>query len=82
MTGHPVVTIPIGQSADGLPIGVQVVGRRWQEPALLAAAEQIATCADGYQRPPGYEPSDPPVKHRPGMPGLEELCRSWRPAPA
>jgi amidase len=55
VSGHPVVTMPIGRSADGLPIGVQLVGRRWHELALLHAAEQIAACAGGYQRPPGYE---------------------------
>ena len=53
-TGHPVVVIPIGRSSDGLPIGVQIVGKRWGEMELLAVAEQIATVTDGYQRPPGY----------------------------
>jgi amidase len=54
MTGHPVVTIPIGSSAGGLPIGVQVVGRRWQEMALLDVATMISSVGDGYQNPPGY----------------------------
>ncbi len=53
-TGHPVVVIPIGLSSDGLPIGVQIVGKRWGEMELLAVAEQIATVTGGYQRPPGY----------------------------
>lgn len=53
-TGHPVVVIPIGLVSDGLPIGVQIVGKRWGEMELLAAAEQIATVTDGDQRPPGY----------------------------
>jgi amidase len=52
LTGHPVVTLPIGQTAQGLPVGVQVVGRRWQEMALLNTAEQLAACTAGYQRPP------------------------------
>jgi amidase len=53
-TGHPVVVVPIGRSSDGLPIGVQIVGKRWGEMELLAVAEQIAAVAGGYQRPPGY----------------------------
>jgi len=53
LTGHPVVTIPIGRNALGLPIGVQVVGRRWQEMALLNAAERLAGLTDGFQPPPG-----------------------------
>ena len=39
LTGHPVVTIPIGSSSEGLPIGVQLIGRRWQEMALLDVAK-------------------------------------------
>ncbi len=52
LTGHPVVTIPIGLTAQGLPVGVQVVGRRWQELALLGAAELIAGQTQGYRPPP------------------------------
>jgi amidase len=37
-TGHPAVAIPVGRDAEGLPIGVQLVGRRWGEARLLAAA--------------------------------------------
>ena len=54
MTGHPVVTMPIGLSPEGLPIGVQVVGSRWQEMALLNTVRQIASVTRGFQRPPGY----------------------------
>ena len=54
VTGHPAVTLPIGTSSQGLPVGVQVIGRRWQEMALLNTAEQIATCTPGYQCPPGF----------------------------
>jgi amidase len=55
VTGHPAVTIPIGTTSQGLPVGVQVIGRRWQEMALLNTAEQIATCTLGYQCPPGFD---------------------------
>jgi amidase len=51
LTGHPVVTIPIGLTAQGLPVGVQVVGRRWQEMTLQNTAEQIALQTSGYQSP-------------------------------
>jgi amidase len=57
MTGSPVVTIPIGFSSQGLPVGVQVVGRRWQELDLLNVAEQIAKQTVGYQPPPAYAPA-------------------------
>jgi Asp-tRNA(Asn)/Glu-tRNA(Gln) amidotransferase A subunit family amidase len=37
----PVVTVPAGRSNDGLPIGVQVVGRPFAEEMVLRAAEII-----------------------------------------
>ena len=37
----PVVTVPAGRSHDGLPIGVQVVGRPFAEEMVLRAAEII-----------------------------------------
>jgi amidase len=42
LTGHPVVVVPVGRSSEGLPIGVQVVGRRWEDLRLLGIAERIA----------------------------------------
>jgi len=52
LTGHPVVTIPLGLTSQGLPVGVQVVGRRWAELGLLDVASQIDAVAQGYQPPP------------------------------
>jgi Asp-tRNA(Asn)/Glu-tRNA(Gln) amidotransferase A subunit family amidase len=37
----PVVTVPAGRSADGLPIGVQIVGRPREEEMVLAVAEIV-----------------------------------------
>lgn len=37
----PVVTVPAGRSADGLPIGVQIVGRPQAEELVLAVAEIV-----------------------------------------
>jgi aspartyl-tRNA(Asn)/glutamyl-tRNA(Gln) amidotransferase subunit A len=35
ITGHPAMTVPCGFGADGLPIGVQIVGRLHDEPTVL-----------------------------------------------
>lgn len=53
LTGNPVVTLPLTQSTQGLPIGVQVVGSRWQDTHLLNVAEAVGEMTDGYQKPPG-----------------------------
>ena len=39
----PVVTIPAGKSAEGLPIGVQIAGGPFTEELILAAAEIVET---------------------------------------
>jgi Asp-tRNA(Asn)/Glu-tRNA(Gln) amidotransferase A subunit family amidase len=44
LTGLPAISFPVGYGFDGLPIGMQVIGRAHGEPALLRlslAAEQV-----------------------------------------
>jgi aspartyl-tRNA(Asn)/glutamyl-tRNA(Gln) amidotransferase subunit A len=38
LTGHPVISIPIGQTGNGLPCGLQLVGHRKQTTALVEVA--------------------------------------------
>jgi amidase len=54
LTGNPVVTLPLPRSSEGLPIGVQVVGKRWGEIPLLAIARQLSEIIGPFQRPPGF----------------------------
>ena len=35
MTGLPAVSFPVGYTAQGLPIGMQAIGRAWEESLLL-----------------------------------------------
>ena len=37
---------------EGLPIGVQVVGRPWEDEAVLAVAAKIEAATGGFRRPP------------------------------
>ena len=53
LTGHPAVVIPIGQTQAGLPIGLQIVGKRWREIELLGIAEQCDRIIGQFQPPPG-----------------------------
>jgi len=54
LTGNPVVVLPLTRSNEGLPIGLQLVGRRWGEMKLLAVAERIAELTIPFDCPPGY----------------------------
>jgi amidase len=43
LLGTPAVIVPVGRSDEGLPIGVQIVARPWQEEVVLAAAAELET---------------------------------------
>lgn len=51
MSGHPAVTVPSGLHGSGLPMGVQVVGRYFDEATVLAVAAAIEG-APRFQIPP------------------------------
>ena len=48
----PAVALPSGFSASGLPLGIQLVGRRGSEDLLLDAAEQFQRETDWHTRLP------------------------------
>ena len=53
LTGQPAASVPCGWTDDGLPIGLQIVGRRFDDLTVLRAAaafEQASPWAD--RRPP------------------------------
>ncbi|NKB68392.1 MAG: amidase [Candidatus Latescibacteria bacterium] len=52
LTGHPVVTCPMGLADDGLPVGIQIVGRRWGDGDLLAFVQRLAQFVGPLQHPP------------------------------
>jgi Asp-tRNA(Asn)/Glu-tRNA(Gln) amidotransferase A subunit family amidase len=48
----PSVCVPAGRSREGLPIGVQIVGRPFAEESVLAAALILEKSLGGWQPPP------------------------------
>jgi amidase len=51
-TGHPAVVLPYTLDRDGLPIGLQLVGRRWNESHLLGVAKAVSAITGQFRRPP------------------------------
>ncbi|MDJ0756481.1 MAG: amidase [Ardenticatenaceae bacterium] len=49
LTGWPAGVVRAGTSADGLPIGVQVVAPPWREDIVLAVMQQIENIFGGWQ---------------------------------
>ena len=53
LTGLPAISVPCGFSAEGLPIGLQIVGRHHQDFSVLQAAHAFEQATQfGKRRPP------------------------------
>ena len=54
VNGCPTVVMPLGRDQDGLPFGVQLMAKRWNDEGLLAIAQVISEVGCEFHRPPGY----------------------------
>ncbi len=52
LLGNPAAVAPVGQSPEGLPIGVQIVGRPWKEEQVLACAARVEESCGAWRIPP------------------------------
>jgi aspartyl-tRNA(Asn)/glutamyl-tRNA(Gln) amidotransferase subunit A len=52
LTGQPAISVPAGMSADGLPIGVQLAGRLFDDATVLAAAHAFTEATKWHRRRP------------------------------
>jgi len=56
LTGHPAISVPCGYSADGLPIGLQIAGRRHADAAVLCAAAAFEQAMPELPKRPPLDP--------------------------
>jgi Asp-tRNA(Asn)/Glu-tRNA(Gln) amidotransferase A subunit family amidase len=52
LLGNPAAVVPVSHSAEGLPIGVQIVGRPWEEEKVLAVAHALERECGAWAIPP------------------------------
>jgi Asp-tRNA(Asn)/Glu-tRNA(Gln) amidotransferase A subunit family amidase len=52
LLGNPAAVVPVSHSREGLPIGVQIVGRPWEEEQVLAVAAVIERECGPWRVPP------------------------------
>jgi amidase len=52
MSGHPTLTLPGGKTAEGVPIGFQIVGRPMEEAVILRAGHAFQKATDWHTRRP------------------------------
>ena len=52
LLGAPAAVVPVSHSSEGLPIGVQIVGRPWEEEQVLAVAAALERECGAWEIPP------------------------------
>jgi Asp-tRNA(Asn)/Glu-tRNA(Gln) amidotransferase A subunit family amidase len=52
LLGNPAAVVPVGHSSERLPIGVQIVGRPWQEEQVLSVAAALERECGAWRIPP------------------------------
>ena len=52
LLGNPAAVVPVGQSPEGLPIGVQIAGRPWEEEQVLSVAAALEKQCGDWRIPP------------------------------
>ncbi|MGH1336793.1 MAG: amidase [Aureispira sp.] len=59
LSGHPIAVIPIGHTANGLPVGVQLHAKHWEDKRLLEIAQSFEHLTAPYLATPfsSFEPA-------------------------
>jgi len=51
LTGLPAFIVPMGFTAEGLPVGLEILGRPWSEPTLIKLASGFEAATDNRRVP-------------------------------
>jgi Asp-tRNA(Asn)/Glu-tRNA(Gln) amidotransferase A subunit family amidase len=58
-TGHPAISVPAGLTSDGLPVGLQMIGRRFADESVLALAAAFERLRPWFATYPGLTSRQP-----------------------
>ncbi|HVB64301.1 MAG TPA: amidase [Nitrolancea sp.] len=56
LTGHPAVSLPAGFTVDGLPVGLQLIGRMFDEASILRLGRAFESATNWHRQHPALEP--------------------------
>jgi len=54
LVGLPATVAPIGKTADGLPVGIQIIGPYLEDATPIDVAAKMAEIVGGFEPPEGY----------------------------
>ncbi|TKY71547.1 Fatty acid amide hydrolase [Spatholobus suberectus] len=55
LLGLPAISVPVGYDKEGLPIGLQIMGRPWAEATILRIASAVVKlCGESKKKPASY----------------------------
>jgi hypothetical protein len=80
LTGQPAMSVPMGTAEHGLPVGLQIIGPRFGDAAVLRAAaawERIAP----WPAPPDPASADGPPRAGQRLPDGTTVRRAYVPTP-
>ena len=55
LTGLPALSVPAGFGREGLPMGLQLFGHRWQDSSILALGREYEAATDWVSRAPNWQ---------------------------
>jgi len=55
VSGLPATVAPVGLSDSGLPVGIQIIGARFEDRTTIAFARGLSELVGGFVAPPGYK---------------------------
>jgi amidase len=54
LTGLPATAAPVGRTAQGLPVGLQILGPYLEDATPIDFADRMSTVVGGFVPPPGF----------------------------
>jgi len=55
LTGCPATVAPVGRTASGLPVGIQVMGPLLEDGTTIDIASKLSALMGGFVAPPGFQ---------------------------
>jgi len=77
LTGLPALSVPCGFTRAGLPVGMQLVGRPWEEGTVLRVGHAYEQSTDWRQRRPPLGPGPLPAESPQSPAGKKKVSAEW-----